>query len=126
MSLTPQGFRKSLFTTEMWGTVGVFAFVGLLAKADPITAGVFFLVMVASFNVSRAIYKKNRGIYSSGLKTGEFYLTMVAHVVFGMMNKWGMIESATTIMLMGVNQAVYNLARGITKGVGVKTQVLMR
>ena len=62
MGLIPPGFRTSVRTTEFYGTLMVILMVlGLCWKYNPFVLCVLIHGAIASFNISRALYKKNRG-----------------------------------------------------------------
>ncbi len=127
MGLIPCGFRGSFKTSEFYGTVGIMALVLLVCR--PLSAlipsvGICFLA--ASYNLSRALYKRNRGIYSPAFKSGEWVLTMAAHAFVTIAVLAMGLDRAYAVGLIVATQAIYNVGRGIAKGVGVKTQTIMR
>jgi hypothetical protein len=127
VSLIPNGFRRSIKTTEFYGTIAAIIFIFLICRPlDVFLKAVCFAFIVSSFNVSRAMYKKNRGIYSSAMLSGEFLLTMLCNVFIVLCVLFYGIDRLKAAGLIAVTQAIYNIGRGVAKGVGVKTQTIMR
>ena len=127
MSLIPPGFRKSTRTTEFYGTIYslVIAFA-LWRDVNQFTLGILVVLAVASFNISRALYKRNRGLYSSCFLSGEWVITVAGHLILLHLSLFGSLERQKAAILIVVSQFVYNIGRGVAKGVGVKTQTIMR
>lgn len=127
MGLIPPGFRTSVKTTEFYGTLFVISMVfGLCWKSHPLVLCVLIHGAIASFNISRALYKKNRGLYSSCFISGEWWLTVLGISFVMGMAFYGGLEREKAALIIVMAQFVYNICRGISKGVGVKTQTIMR
>lgn len=128
MSLTPGGFRRSGKTTEAWMSI-VVAFgiiIGCDLNGDSRTLMYLFSILSASFVVGRTIYKKNRSIPESSITSGEFFAVVSSHLIATVLFSAGKVNWHDFAIVTSCLQMVYNICRGIAKGVGVKTQVLMR
>jgi hypothetical protein len=127
MGLIPPGFRASFKTSEFYGTLVSMALVVMIcAPLNASVAAASVGLLASSFNISRALYKRNRGIYSPAFKSGELALTALAHgFVIVSVLFLGLDRTHATWLMVGT-QMVYNIGRGISKGVGVKTQTIMR
>lgn len=127
MGLIAPGFRKSIKTTEFYGTIySLVITFALWGDADPFNLGLLVVLAVSSFNISRALYKRNRGLYSSCFLSGEWLITVAGHLILLHLYLFGSLERQKTAILIVASQFVYNIGRGVAKGVGVKTQTIMR
>lgn len=119
--------RPSWKTTEAYMTlvVGLLLAIGLDGKIDPVILGSAITSLFASFTFSRTIYKKNRGLFQSAIKSGEFASTLIAHALILYVGR-GETMGPWLLFLLTINQVVYNVCRGITKSMGAKTQMVIR
>lgn len=123
LGLVPRGFRRSIKTTELWGTVFSILVLFCLGPAllPYVVAG-----LATSFMVSRALYKKNRAITLSSFLSAEFGLCLVSHITtLYCMVEMGLPREKAALLFLAV-QAIYNVTRGWAKGVGIKIQTIMR
>jgi hypothetical protein len=106
--------------TGLWGTL---ACVGLLAYfCSPLDAIVGINVLIASYQISRVLAKKNRGGGAPGLQTTEFLLNVFALSL----NIVAMLDVvALGAVMLVAQQALYNLCRGLTKGISGSGQSIL-
>src|SRR5689334_13852752 len=116
--------RRFWLSTEYWLTAVITAVVWyywrLAVNPDQLAIGVSALL--ASYVISRTLWKKNRGQFHSGVLTSELQALLVAQ-------GWIIVDRHVltpllALVLLVANQAIYNVCRGITKSIGVKTQVV--
>jgi hypothetical protein len=100
--------------------------IGLCWGCSPFLLCVLIHGAIASFNISRALYKKNRGVFSSCFVSGEWWLTVSGISFVVAMTLFGGLEREKAAVIIVMAQVIYNIGRGISKGVGVKTQTIMR
>lgn len=112
--------RHSLLTSELSWVVGAFSYAHYHASAQIAQFTYCLNVLSAAYLVSRALTKKNRGQFHSGYLTSEFLVTCLAVA-------WNhRFAGPRELYFMTGQIALYLLCRGITKGIGVRTQTVFR
>jgi len=116
--------KKSITSTDLYVTVAVLC--GLYIFKDSIPEAyylAFYNAMVAGYLAARMFMKKNRGRFMSGLFTSEFYAVGWAQYL-----NWEALEAGgdpRVVWGVIVGMAIlYVVTRGVTKSIGVKTQVI--
>lgn len=120
--------RRFWLSTEFYMSVAV-ALLLLICWAPRVPNPQFMIALSAvldSYMLGRSLWKKNRGQFYSGVKTSEFYMTICLHVCTLIAWSCGHLSPLWAALITAANQAVYNALRGLAKGVGVKTQFVVR
>ena len=118
--------QKTVSSGFMATVFGIAAISVFGERALPILwLSIYFNAIVASYVINRILSKKNRGQFYSGFLTREFYWVFVAEAF----NAWALCHGLDPVTGWGfiVGQIVlFNLARGVTKSIGVKTQMVFK
>ncbi len=119
--------RRFWKSTEFYMTAAL-ALVLVLALAPQTSEPQFTLalsVLLDSYVLGRTLWKKNRGNFWSATRSSEFYFIVGLH--FWVIYAWHSrhLSAPYAGFFLVANQALYSTLRGLTKSVGVKTQMLV-
>ncbi len=127
VGLIAPGFRNSAKTTEFYGTLlAIILGLVLCRGCGPLVVGILVVCAIGSFNISRALYKKNRALFMSCFYSVEWWMTVSGHFFIAALSLFGGLDGWKAASLIVASQGIYNIGRGVSKGVGVKTQTIMR
>lgn len=127
MSLTAPDIQVSTKTPELYLTALGLIVGGSHTAATKTPHGIFVVAgLAASFVASRAIYKAHRAVLRRWWAMSEVWATVFSHIACAAAAVAGILPSWQALVIGGVVQVVFNVGQGHAKGVGVKTQVLLR
>lgn len=112
--------KRNFYTTEFISTVLVLLAM-LWLNTWSVASLCSFTLMLNAYQIGRALFKRNRSLMDPGEKTTEFW-ALVAAQMWVMVWLWKGLPADLAVMVLGLNQGVYCLARGWTKGTGNKSQ----
>lgn len=90
---------------------------------EPILSGAV-CALADLYIMGRTLWKKNRGQFYTGFKCSEFYFLLAAQAWLVAACLFGHLPATHAVILLTINQGVYNVARGVTKSIGVKSQMV--
>jgi len=82
------------------------------------------VALILAYTTGRVLWKKNRGQFYSGLFTSEFGLTAVYSLWTLRIGFGGKVDPLYAVSGLVLLVCVYCIGRGLTKGIGVRTQVV--
>lgn len=109
--------RRFWKSTEYYLTAALVALI-LYSGVDPLHVYIACGVL-DSYIIGRTLWKKNRGLFHSGALTSEMQAVIAAHVIALLL-----LPDPLRLFVMAGNQAIYNLARGLAKSIGVKNHFI--
>ena len=122
--------RRFWQSTEYWTTLilSVLFMLSLFSKSpvNVLHHSIMLSVLLNSYTISRCLFKRNRGLFYTGLQTSELHFTLVQYVWFFSLLYLHKLDNFHALLFILIAQIVYNLCRGMTKAIGSKTSILIR
>ncbi len=112
--------NRNINTTEFVSTAVVLV-VMLFLNTWSLASLLSLTLMLNAYQISRALFKKNRSLDIPGPQTSEFWALCVSQV-WVMLWFFRGLPADMALMALALNQSVYCIARGITKSTGNKSQ----